>query len=252
MIPAQTRSQPAFMESPLTLVPDIQRETVFINRQMILLERPAQSDRLLDDPIVQCANEVDDYMPYWADIWPASQMMAKVVLRMIPRDALPQAGRSGTGLRSGACRYRRSQERLLCHLQRLRSDRPGISARNARLNGFSDFQTLPLDWRCPPQNLRVSLLLAADLTYEMRNIDPLLALIPQLLEPGGLCLLTDPDRTPAPHLRRRLQEEKLPYTSEFIRAGEPGGNRVKGTLYRIRLPEKVNLCENSNRSVPSE
>ncbi len=192
-------------------------------------------------------------MPYWADIWPASRMMAKVVLRErfpemhCPKPVVLELG-CGLGL-AGIAALKRGFYVIFSDydLTALK-----FAARNARLNGFSDFQTLPLDWRCPPQNLRVSLLLAADLTYEMRNIDPLLALIPQLLEPGGLCLLTDPDRTPAPHLRRRLQEEKLPYTSEFIRAGEPGGNRVKGTLYRIRLPEKVNLCENSNRSVPSE
>jgi hypothetical protein len=31
-----------------------------------------------------------------------------------------------------------------------------------------------------------------------------------------------------------MTEEKLAYTTEVVRAGEPGGKRVKGTLYRIR------------------
>jgi ETFB lysine methyltransferase len=76
--------------------------------------------------------------------------------------------------------------------------------------------------------------------------------IRQLLLPDGLCLLTDPDRTPAPILRQRLQEGGFSFRMEFIRAGEPGGNRVKGTLYRIRLPQKVDLCESGPHSVPSE
>ena len=45
--------------------------------------------------------------------------------------------------------------------------------------------------------------------------------------------LTDPDRSCATALRRRLEEAKLPHQAEFIRAGEPGGFRTKGTLYRI-------------------
>ena len=114
-----------------------------------------------------------------------------------------------------------------------------FAARNARLNGFFDFKTLPLDWRSPPAGLRVPLVLAADLTYEVRNIDPLVALLKHVLVPGGVCLLADPDRSPMDLLRQRLGESGLKYDKEFARAGEPGGDRIKGTLYRIRRPGGV-------------
>jgi hypothetical protein len=59
-------------------------------------------------------------------------------------------------------------------------------------------------------------------------------LIRDLLAPGGVCLLTDQDRTPAPLLREALGYAGLRYDHQVMRAGEPGGYRIQGTLYRIR------------------
>jgi hypothetical protein len=142
-------TEPVFVETPLTAIPDRQVEKVIIDRFTFNVERPADSYALLDDPVVREAHDRDEYMPYWAD-------------------------------------------------------------------------------------LRVPVLLGADLTYETRNIDPLVSLIQKVLLPGGVCLLTDQDRTPAPLLREALGRAGLKYHQELMRAGEPGGYRVQGTLYRIR------------------
>jgi SAM-dependent methyltransferase len=108
-----------------------------------------------------------------------------------------------------------------------------FAANNARLNGFDHFDTLQLDWRNPPDSLRVPILLASDLIYELRNVAPLIAFIKKVLAPGGVCLLTDQDRIPSHALREALAEERLNFTTQVMRAGEPGGRRLKGTLYRI-------------------
>jgi len=236
---------PVFMETPASAISTIGREIVIVDRKEILIERPTDSDKLLDDPTIREANLKDDYMPYWADIWPAARMMAKAIMRE-PWEKFPRQGTDkiealeigcGLGLAGIAA--------LLRGLRVVFSDYDltalRFAERNAKLNGLTDFRTMPLDWRFPPDGLRFSLIIAADLTYEMRNIDPLVALIKKLLAPGGLCLLTDPDRSPAPNLHARLKDEGMPYTTEFIRAGEPGGVRTKGTLYRIRdwRPEGV-------------
>ena len=96
-----------------------------------------------------------------------------------------------------------------------------------------------MDWRFPPQDLRVPVVLASDLTYEVRNIAPLLSLIKQVLLPGGVCLLTDQDRAPMELLRQTLNQEGFVYGTQMMRAGEPGGRRIKGTLYRIH---RRHLC----------
>ncbi|MCE9534467.1 MAG: methyltransferase domain-containing protein [Planctomycetes bacterium] len=226
------------MTTPPAAIPNIGRETVFVDKRTILLDRPADSNKLLDDPSIQQANVRDDYMPYWADIWPASRMMAKIMLRE-PWDRFPlRQGDKIEALELGCGLGLAGIAGLMSGLRVVFSDYDltalKFAERNARLNGFTDFKVMPLDWRSPPEDFRVPVILAADLTYELRNIDPLLALIKKILLPGGVCFLTDPDRTPAPKLRERLAEEKLPYSTQFIRAGEPGGERTKGTLYRIQ------------------
>ena len=67
-------------------------------------------------------------------------------------------------------------------------------------------------------------------------VAPLVALVKRLLRPDGECLLTDQDRVPSHVLRDTLTAEGLPFTTQLVRAGEPGGRRVKGTLYRIIRP----------------
>src|SRR5260370_15932305 len=109
-----------------------------------------------------------------------------------------------------------------------------FAAANARKNGYTNFETLQMDWRYPPADRRFPIILAADLIYEMRNVGPIVALVKQLLRPDGQCLLTDQDRVPSHVLRDTLAAEGLPFTTQLMRAGEPGGRRVKGTLYRIR------------------
>src|SRR3954447_2768967 len=72
---------PEFVETPLTSITDRQIELVIIDRFRFQVERPADSYALLDDPVVREAHDRDEYMPYWADIWPASRMLAKAIAR---------------------------------------------------------------------------------------------------------------------------------------------------------------------------
>jgi predicted nicotinamide N-methyase len=210
------------------------REDVIVNGRTFTIVRPGDSDITLDHPFVRRAFAADEYMPYWMDLWPGARMLAKVILRepwVTPNVEVLEVG-CGLGLPGIAA--------LACGLKVIFSDYDATALRfaadNARANGFTDFRLLQMDWRDPPADLRVPVILASDLTYEMRNVEPLLALVKRVLLPGGVCLLTDQDRPPMQHLRRTLDEERFAYTTELVRAGEPGGRRVKGTLYRIRLP----------------
>src|SRR5690348_16469382 len=56
------------------------REKVVVDDAIFLIDRPGESDRLLDHPAVHSAFARDEYMPYWADLWPAARMLAKVIL----------------------------------------------------------------------------------------------------------------------------------------------------------------------------
>lgn len=218
-------------ETPPEALGPVVRETVFVGGRTFLLNRPGESDRLLDHPAVRAAFAADDYLPFWADLWPAARMLAKVVLSepWTPGLEALEIG-CGLGLPGIAA--------LAAGVRVTFSDYDAtalkFAADNARLNGFSDFGLLRLDWRTPPEGPSFPVVLGSDLVYELRNVDPLVALVGRVLSPGGLCLLTDQDRVPASALRDRLAAEGFTFTTHAMKAGEPGGSRWRGTLYRIR------------------
>lgn len=220
-------------ETPWEALGPTVREHVIVEGRTFLIDRPSETDRLLDDPAVRAAFASDEFLPYWADLWPASRMLAKAILREpwpVGLEALevgcglglPGVVALSTGLRVIFSDYDATALRF--------------AAANALANGFHDFRVLQFDWRSPPEDLRVPVVLASDLLYELRNVAPLVALIRRVLLPGGLCLLTDQDRVPAYWLRETLTAERLAFTTQTMKAGEPGGRRVRGTLYRITHP----------------
>jgi predicted nicotinamide N-methyase len=230
----QTPDLPPLPETPLEAIGALVRESVIVEGQTFLIDRPAQSDLLLEHPAILSAFAADEYMPYWADLWPAARMLAKAILRE-PWPAGLEALEIGCGL--GLPGIAALSRGLRVTFSDYDNTALRFAADNARLNGFSDFRLLRLDWRHPPADLRLPVLLASDLIYELRNVEPLVGLIRRLLRPDGFCLLTDQDRIPSHALREALTAQGLEYTTRVMHAGEPGGRRSRGTLYRIRHPQ---------------
>lgn len=221
-------------ETPADALGPIIRETVIVEGRTFFISRPDDSDRLLDHPAVRSAFAADEFLPYWADLWRASRMLAKAILKEPwpvtepPLEALEiGCGLGLPGITALACGF----------LRVIFSDYDATALRfaadNARMNGFDQFRTLQVDWRHPPDDVQVPVVLASDLIYELRCVEPLVGMIRKVLRPGGTCLLTDQDRVPSHALREALPAAGLTYTTQPMKAGEPGGRRLKGTLYRI-------------------
>ena len=70
-----------------------------MEERTFIIARPSESDRLIDHPSVRSAFAADDYMPYWADLWPAARMLAKAILRetWVPGQSALEVG-CGLGL----------------------------------------------------------------------------------------------------------------------------------------------------------
>ena len=197
-------------------------DTVLIDGRTFLIRRPAQSDQRIQG--------ADEYIPFWADLWPAARMLAKAVLheRWSAGTAALELG-CGLGLPGIVALSRGLKVTFsdydVCALH--------FAVENARLNGFDNVPTLRLDWQHPATDLQFPVLLGSDLVYELSNIEPLVQFIKQALAPDGICLLTDQEHIPAQALRSALEAAGLSFTTQRVRAGEPGGRRLKGTLYRI-------------------
>jgi predicted nicotinamide N-methyase len=215
-------------ETPFHAVGPVVQEKVVLEGRTFLMERPGEPDKLLDNPEVIKAFERDEYMPYWADLWPAARMLAKAILRE-DWPAGTEVLELGCGL--GLPGIVALSKGLRVTFSDYDATALRFAERNARLNKFENFRLLRLDWRQPP-DMQFPLILASDLMYEERNVAPVVGLLQKVLAPGGLCLLTDQDRKPAPLLRQTLAESGFTFATEFARAGQPG-LRVKGTLYRI-------------------
>jgi predicted nicotinamide N-methyase len=214
------------------------RDEVTVSGRTFVFDRPAGLDHLFDHPAVRSAYAADEYIPYWADLWPAAVMLAEVVLAEPWELSLTRsAGESpplealefGCGLGvSGMAALSRGLHVTFSDVDEAAVQ---LAAANARLNGFTHFETAAIDLRATPER-QFPVLLAADVCYELRLTEAVAKFVKAALAPHGLALLTDTDRYSARPLRWLLDQEGMDVETTPMKAGPPG-NVQKGFLYRI-------------------
>lgn len=154
------------------------------------LAYPEFPDQLLDCGKVRTAFAADEYMPYWATLWPVASFLSEIILlrSWTPGQRTLELG-CGLGLPGLAA--------MAKGLSVVFSDYDATALKfvetNCRLNNFVDFQTLKLDLRSPPDGT-FDIILASDLIYERRHVAPLVALIKKNLAPDGFALVADQNR----------------------------------------------------------
>jgi predicted nicotinamide N-methyase len=157
--------------------------------------QPAAFDRLL----TAAARDPEQNLPYWATIWPSGIALAELVLARRPQLAGARVLEIGSGLGTTATAV------IDCGADLLVTDYSSVSLllcrANALRNTAREPQTLQLNWRDPSPALLhhapFPLVLAADVLYEGRDVDPLLDLVERLVAPGGALWLAEPGRPPA-------------------------------------------------------
>ena len=154
------------------------------------LLRPREAESLISEE--EFAR--DEFLPYWAELWPSALALADVV-----------AGRDvggldvlelGCGLGLPSLVAARGGAHVLA--TDWADDALELLRVNAARNGI-ELETRKLDWREPGALGTFDLVLAADVLYERRYVDVLAELLPDV---GGEVLLADPGR---PFLRAFLE-----------------------------------------------
>ncbi len=203
-----------------------------VGGRSIRLMKPAEPDRLLEDPAILAMNAQDDYMPYWAYLWPGAFLLAERVGRANWKDGttaleigcgLGLAGLAGlsTGLNVVFTDYDRTPLRFV--------------ERSCEANGFARdrYSTRLLDWRDLPEET-YPLILGADVLYERRLVPLVANLMARMLAPEGEALVAGPYRVATEDLTDELKTHGLVAAAEPAEAQDDQGRRVKGTVHRIR------------------
>ncbi len=216
---------PRLPVTPLEALGPTVSETVTVAGRRFVLRRPDAVERLIDHPQFGSARAADEYMPYWAHLWPAACFLAEVVLREPwPVGTMALEVGCGLGLPGLAA--------LAAGLRVTFSDYDATALRfaadNARTNGFTAFDVLTMDWRRPPETLRYPAVLMADLLYDVALVRPLAGLLRRVLTPGGVGLLANGDRVALQALPAALAAEGLNFTQQ-----EECGETGTMWLYRI-------------------
>ncbi len=165
-------------------------ETVALDGHEIVIERPRNSEALLDED----AFEHEEFLPYWAELWPSSRALARRVLgRSLRGQPVLELG-CGLGLPSIAAAL--AGGRVLA--TDWSPESIAYTEANARHNDVV-LETAVCSW-AEPGDIAArgpwSLVLASDVLYERRNVAQLLALLPSLVTSGEIWI-ADPGRATA-------------------------------------------------------
>lgn len=175
------------------LVKDLERRFVIAHSRVEMpggrvdLMHPENTDALIsEEDMVR-----DDRLPYWADLWPSSRVLA----RALAGEA--RAGRTmlelGAGLGLATIGAMRAGYDVLA--SDYYDDALLFTAANAWRTLKREPRTRMIDWRDIPSELGVfDRVVAADVLYEDRY-PPLVAnVIARTLAPGGVATIADPGR----------------------------------------------------------
>ncbi len=165
----------------------------------VLVARPRDSKALLDEDVFAAG---DEYLPYWAELWPSAIALARVVARRSLSGRRVLELGCGLGLPGMVAAVGGARATLTD-----RAPEAVMAVRdNAARNGVAP-EALVCDWRAPAGLVARApwdLVLLADVLYEARNVAPLLDLLPRLARE---VLLADPGRaTAAPFLEAAVAD----------------------------------------------
>jgi len=169
---------------------DLVEHVIALPGRELAVLAPRDSDLLLSEE----AFEQEEFLPYWAEVWPSGVALARAIVRR------PLTGRRtielGCGLGLPALAAALQGGRVLA--TDWAPDAIALLERNAARNEI-ELATAIYRWDDPPEPLGAPwpLVLASDVLYEARNVPQLLALLPRLTAAGGEVWLADPGRKPA-------------------------------------------------------
>jgi cyclopropane fatty-acyl-phospholipid synthase-like methyltransferase len=198
---------------------------------------PANFESLIDDPRVAARFEQDEYMPYWAEFWPASLLLAETVAAW---------GRVSAGADDPLCVLELGCGLGLVSLVALHLDCRVIAsdydedalaflAESAHRNGLPIPETRYVDWRESHPDLHPDRIVAAEVLYETRNLRPIAQFVERHLKPSGIALICDANRSTADDFDTVARHCGLIVETTTAQRPNPAdGKPIRGRIFQLR------------------
>ncbi len=201
-------------------------EDATVDERTFSILKPANSDDLIrEEDFVK-----DERLPYWADVWPSSILLAGKLLELDGHGRSALELGCGVGLSTLAA--------TSAGFDVLSTDYYEDALDVTRANVFRNLgiiaRTRLVDWRHLPGDLgKFDLVFASDVLYENEYAKLLPVLLLGLLAHNGTALIADPGRVAAPVFVDACAEHGLAILGKETRPFEAGEIRQKIDIYTI-------------------
>jgi ETFB lysine methyltransferase len=182
--------------SRLPLPPSLSRRFELANTALTIAGRKYDllRPRNIDELISEEDFDLDERIPYWADCWPSSRVLAERLLREQGQNRRLLELGCGIGLASLAA----AQVGFDVLATDYYAEALEFTSANAARHALGHVDTRLVDWRKLPDDLgRFDVVAASDVLYERHHPPLVAAALARTLSAGGLGLLTDPGRRTA-------------------------------------------------------
>jgi predicted nicotinamide N-methyase len=215
------------------LVRDLERTFVTTTVDVDVADEPLSilKPRNSDDLISEADYVRDERLPYWADVWPSSLILARRLANA------PGGGRSMLELGCGLGIV--SVTAMRAGFDVVASDYYEDALRFTRANAWRNLKREPatrmIDWRSLPTDLGTyDLIVAADVLYEMTYAELVADALAAALAPRGMAIIADPGRIGVDEFIDACHTRKLTRVDRDTYPFVEGAIRQKITLFSIR------------------
>jgi predicted nicotinamide N-methyase len=201
-------------------------EDATVDERTFSILKPANADDLIrEEDFV-----LDERLPYWADVWPSSIILAEKLIELAGAGRAALELGCGVGLSTLAATSAGFDVLSTDYYE----DALDVTRANVFRNLGKAARTRLVDWRHFPADLgRFDLVFASDVLYEKEYAELLPVLFLGLLAPGGFALIADPGRVAAPVFVEACAASGLVIREKETRPFEAGEIRQKIDIYEI-------------------
>ena len=193
-------------------------ESVEIAGRQYTLRKPANADHLISE----ADYVMDERLPYWADLWPSSRVLAaRLLTDPAPRGTLLEMG-CGLGLTTVAAMDAGFEVTATDYYV----DALHVTRANAARNVGREPAVRMVNWREWPDDLgRFDTVVAADVLYEKEYATLVAACLERAMAPHGRAIVADPGRLALPAFLEALgthglvvaDRERVPYHVDAVK-----------------------------------